>query len=246
MSRLLLGNDYIEYNKVEGDVGSVVFLHGFRADMEGRKPMMLENLCKEYGIGFMRFDYFGHGKSSGDFNACNISTWLQNAIDVIDNLTTGKQVIIGASLGGWLMLLLAMQIPDRIAGLLGIGSAPDFTEKLFWKHASEDVKNTLMETGVYYPENEEYPYTLNLIEDGRKHIVLDGPIDIDVPVRLLHGMKDDRVPYEFSIDVAKKLTSQDVHINIIKDSEHRMWEDDATIAIKRYMLELLGISNAVY
>lgn len=216
----------IAYNRRDGKGPGVVFLPGFRSDRQGTKALMLDEMCRQQGRTYLRFDYSGHGESSGEFRDGTVGQWVGDAIDAIDQLTAGPQVLVGSSMGGWIMLLAALARPDRIAGLVGIASAPDFTEDLMWGRASEDVKESLRSSGVYYEpsqyENGPVPITMNLIEEGRKHLLLDKPIALDCPAVLLHGMLDADVPWQTSLKIAERLAADDVVVTLIKDGGHRL------------------------
>ncbi len=248
---------FIAYHKLEGKQNhpGVVFLSGFMSDMTGTKATALENFCRERGYNFIRFDYFGHGQSSHKFTDCTISTWKQNVLDVLDNLTSGKQILIGSSMGGWLMLLVALERPMRIAALIGIASAPDFTEDLIWDKMTPTQQQGLLEHGVFNLKSDfsdnPYPVTKQLIEDGRKHLLLrekgeglvakgskkkkredknnslsfPSPFSLfpsSIPVRLIHGLKDIDVPSSISTRLAEKLASNDVQVNLVENGDHRM------------------------
>jgi pimeloyl-ACP methyl ester carboxylesterase len=205
---------------------TVVFLGGFKSDMTGGKAVALDALCNARGLGFLRFDYSGHGESSGDFLDGTISRWSGDALAVIDGLTTGPLILVGSSMGGWIMLLVALQRRQRIKGMIGIAAAPDFTEELIWRGLSGGDQHRLMTQGrLEQPSEystEPTVITRALIEDGRSHLLLHDAIDLDIPVRLLHGMADPDVPYRHSVRLAERLTSRDVRVNLIKDGDHRL------------------------
>jgi pimeloyl-ACP methyl ester carboxylesterase len=216
----------IAYHRLAGTRPGIVFLGGFRSDMTGTKALYLEEYCRRRGRAYIRFDYFGHGASSGDFAEGTIGRWCDDAVAVIDSLTEGKQVLVGSSMSGWVMLLAALARPERIAALAGIAGAPDFTEELLWTRLTPAQRCEIDERGrVVLPSDYDaagYLYTRALIEDGRKHLLLGKAIPIDVPVRLLHGMRDESVPWQLSLDLAERLTSRDVAVTLIKDGDHRL------------------------
>ncbi len=216
----------IAYHKIEGDAPGVIFLGGFKSDMTGTKATTLEAFCRDRGRAFLRFDYFGHGQSSGPFTDGTIGRWAADTLAVLDELTDGPQVLVGSSMGGWLMLLAALARPGRVAGLLGIAAAPDFTEKLMWQHFSPAVRAELEQDGIHYQpsdyEDGPYAITLALIEDGRRHQVLGRPIAVHCPVRLIHGMKDDAVPWEHAALLSEALLSEHVTLALIKNGDHRL------------------------
>ncbi len=204
----------------------IVFLGGFRSDMSGIKALFLENYCRSRGQTYVRFDYFGHGASSGDFAAGTIGRWREDAIAVIDSLTSGPQILIGSSMGGWIMLLAALARPERIAALVGVAGAPDFTEELLWPRLTPAQRAEIIERGAIVLPSEfdpaGYLYTRALIEDGRRHLLLGAPIALDRPVRLLHGMRDASVPWQLSLRLAGRLASRDVVVSLVKDGDHRL------------------------
>jgi pimeloyl-ACP methyl ester carboxylesterase len=210
-------------------VPAILFLGGFMSDMNGTKAIALEQFCKAKGYSYMRFDYFGHGQSTGTFTQGTIGTWKNNVLTMIDHLGNQPVIIVGSSMGAWLMFLAAQERKQKIAALIGIASAPDFTENLIWDLMNEDERQQLLENGLFEqhsPYNQNpYPISKTLIEEGRNHLILPSDIAISCPVRLLHGMKDDDVPYNLSISLVQKIQSQDVQLQLIKDSDHRMSSD---------------------
>ncbi len=206
----------------------LIFLGGFMSDMTGTKATALEAFARERGQAFVRFDYQGHGASSGDFADGTIGRWAEDAITVLDRVSEGPQILIGSSMGGWIMLLAALARPERVAGLVGVAAAPDFTEDLMWQRYPPEVRETLEREGVYHEPSdygeEPYTVTLCLIEEGRRHLLLRGPIALSCPVRLLQGMKDEAVPWETALRLAEALESRDVEVTLVKDAGHRLSE----------------------
>jgi len=235
----------IAYHKSRGKEPGVVFLGGFNSDMTGTKAMALEAHCRTTGRSFLRFDYFGHGRSSGDFTEGTIGRWAEDAVCAIDELTEGPQVLIGSSMGGWIMLLAALARPDRVAALIGIAAAPDFTEALMWHHWAPEIRERLKRDGrVEKPSDYgEAPYvvTLKLIEDGRDHLVLERPIAVHCPVRLIHGMRDTDVPWEHALAICEKLLSSHVTVTLVKDGDHRLSRDEDLARLRRILDETLEI-----
>ncbi|MGL9682096.1 MAG: alpha/beta hydrolase [Wolbachia sp.] len=216
---------YIAYRKLHGRRASIVFFGGFASNMNGTKATAIYKFCQENDVELVLFDYFGHGHSSGDFTDYTISDWQKNCTRVINELTSSKQIIIGSSMGGWLMLLTALQFPERIAALIGVSSAPDFTENLIFKQLSGKQKEELDSKGVvdFTSGRCEYKITMNLIEDGRKNLLLNKEIiDINSPVRLLHSINDKDVPYQTSLNLAERIKSTDVEMHLTKSAEHNM------------------------
>lgn len=204
----------------------VIFLSGFKSDMSGSKVTALEDFCRDRGQAFLCFDYFAHGQSEGTFTDGTIGRWRDDAVSVLDQLTTGPQILIGSSMGGWLMLLTALMRPNRIHALIGIAAAPDFTEDLILPELSGADRAKLQADGILARpsaySDDPYVITWQLIEEARQHLLLRQPIGLDCPVRLLHGMADPDVPYSVSIRLAECLTSRDVRIDLIKDGDHRL------------------------
>ena len=168
----------LAYRKTEGSSPGVVFLHGLRSDMTGQKARALENLCQSQGHAFVCFDLSGHGQSSEDFKECNITMWLEDVDAIFTSLTEGAQIIVGSSIGGWLMFLYTMRNPDKVCGLIGVSTAADFTHQL-WSGLSKDEQQQVKKNGVYKLQSpysdEPYDLTLQLILDGDKHSILDMP-----------------------------------------------------------------------
>ena len=221
----------------------MVFLGGFKSDMTGTKATALEAHCRDAGRAFLRFDYRGHGESSGRFEDGTIGAWTGDALAVLDQITEGPQVLVGSSMGGWIALACALARPARVAGVIGIAAAPDFTEELMWARFSPEARRALETTGVwrepseYDPEG--YPITLRLIEEARKHLLLTrSAIAIHVPVRLIHGMKDSSVPWSTAPRIATLLLSDDVRVKLIKDGDHRLSREQ-DLAILFYTLDEL-------
>ena len=194
--------------------------------MTGTKAQALDEFCYARGLGYLRFDYSGHGASGGNFLDGSISRWTADALAAIDSLTLGPLVLVGSSMGGWIMLLAALSRPERVAGLVGVAAAPDFTEELIWRGLSADARAQLLAAGKLEQPSEysaePYVITKTLIENGRKHLLLDRPIAISAPVRLLHGQADRDVPHGLSLRLAEQLATDDVAVTLIKDGDHRL------------------------
>jgi pimeloyl-ACP methyl ester carboxylesterase len=206
----------------------IIFLGGFNSDMNGTKAQNFAQYALEQDYDFIRFDYFGHGISSGKFEEGTIGQWLEDSLRVIDQLTDKPQILIGSSMGGWLMLLAALARPNKIAGLIGLATATDFTEDLIWeKFTTKQKEEILREKQIHFANefcSDPYLITLNLIEEARNHLMLDKPININIPVHLFHGMNDQDVPYQTSLKIAERLTGKDVDIHLIKNAGHRLSE----------------------
>lgn len=223
------GGETIAYHHSRGEGTSLIWLGGFMSDMEGSKVLTLEGWARQAGRPFTRFDYFGHGVSSGEFRAGTISRWRDDALKIVDEVTTGPLILVGSSMGGWIASLVALARPDRVAGIIFIAPAPDFTEKLMWADFPDEAKSAILEKGEWLSPSEyrydPYPITRGLIEDGRANCIMDGPIAISCPVRVLQGMRDPDVPWAHAVAFAELLTSDDVTITLIKDGDHRLSDD---------------------
>jgi pimeloyl-ACP methyl ester carboxylesterase len=198
--------------------------------MGGTKAGALAGYCRAKDRPYLRFDYLGHGASSGDFRAGTIGRWLADALAVIDRLTQGPQILVGSSMGCWIALLAALARPARLAGLVGIAGAEDFTEDLIWKRLDEEQRHRLLTEGeLSYDsayEADPVPFTRALIEEARQHLVLRGPIALACPVRLLHGMADPDVPYTTSLRLAQRLAGTEVVVELIEDGVHRLSREE--------------------
>ncbi len=217
----------IAYHKVPGKLPGIVFCTGYRSNMNGTKALAVESFCRTQGRAFVRFDYRGHGESSGAFEHLTLSDWIDDAATVIDELTAGPQILIGSSMGGWIMVRAALARPERIAGLVGIAAAPDFTEDLLWQWFPAAVKEAITRDGQWRgPDPGENGIltviTRALIDDGRANLVLRDTIPLDVPVRLLHGMQDREVPWTQSQKLLERLRSTDATLTLVKAGGHRM------------------------
>ena len=226
---------------------TVVFLPGFRSDMTGDKATALAAFCAERGQAMLRFDYSGHGASGGRFEDGTIGRWTDDALAVIDQLTEGPLVLVGSSMGGWIALLAALARPDRVAALIGIAAAADFTEALMWQAMTIEQRAALMRDGVLHRPSqygEPYPITRALIEDGRTRLLLHAPIVLDCPVRLLHGQDDPDVPWELALRIAEHVTGRDVQVILVKDGDHRLSRPQDLALLRRTLAPFLGQDGA--
>ena len=215
----------LAYRHTPGAGPLPVFLPGYMSDMTGTKAEALANWAAAHGRGCLRFDYSGCGASGGAFLAGSIGRWTADALAIIDHVAPGERVIpVGSSMGGWIALRLALALGDRVAGLVGIAAAPDFTD---WglqidaaDRAALDARGYVTRPTPYDPEG--YRYSRDFLEDAPRQRVLGGPIAIDAPVRLLHGQRDEAVPWRLSLDIAERLRSDAVQVTIVKDGDHRL------------------------
>jgi pimeloyl-ACP methyl ester carboxylesterase len=234
----------IAYHRRAGRAPGIVFLGGFMSDMTGTKAMRLDAFARGRGRAYLRFDYFAHGASFGDFAEATVGRWKEDALAVIDNLTAGPLILVGSSIGGWLMLLVALARPQRIAALVGIAAAPDATEALMWARFPPEVREQILREGAARRpsaySSEGYLFTRKLIEDGRRHLLMDAVIPITCPVRLLHGTADPDVPWQTSLALAEKLASTDVRVTLVKDGDHRLSSERDLALLERTIEEVLA------
>ncbi len=220
----------IAYDRTEGLGPGIVFLGGFKSDREGTKALALEAWARAQGRAFLRFDYSGHGSSSGNFLEGAIGDWFEDARAAILTLTDGPQVLVGSSLGGWISLLIARAFPERLAGLVTIAAAPDFTEDSMWAAFSEAQRRELAAQGrIELPSDysdEPYVITRRLIEDGRTHLVLRTPLDLPFPVRFLQGTADRDVPVAVALRLMEHVSGPDIRLTLVKGADHRFSTPD--------------------
>ena len=219
----------LAYFRLEGESPGLMFLGGFRSDMSGTKASALETHCRKVGRAYVRFDYGGHGESSGKFEEGTIGEWAGDALAVLDDVAQGPQVLVGSSMGAWMMLLAALARPGRVKGLVGLASGPDFTAGFKKHRLTEELKRELDERGyIMHPPNiweEPYPITRKLLDEGDDHLLLQGEIDVACPVRLIHGMRDETISWEVSLKLSNLLKSDDVRLTLVKDGGHRLSRD---------------------
>ena len=240
-----LETNKIAYKKSagQGDKKSpgLIWCGGLKSDMEGGKATTLHDWANREGHAYVRFDYFGHGESTGRFRDGTISRWATDTVQVIDELTEGPQILIGSSMGGWTSLMAAMARPERIKALLLIAPAPDFTEKLMWVGFNDEIRNTIMEEGIYLePSDYDEPYEISrtLILDGRENQILDNPLTFAGPVRILQGRLDTSVPWDYPHKIIEALTSEDVEMTLVKNGDHSLSTPDDLDRLIRVVKEL--------
>jgi len=229
---------------VAGNGPTFIWCGGLRSDMEGGKAIHLHNWAAAQGHGYIRFDYYGHGESSGDFEQGHIGRWSEDAVRIIDELTEGDVILVGSSMGGWASLLAATARPERVKALLLIAPAPDFTQKLMWPSFDAAIKHQIEQEGVYYepsPYGEPMPISKILIEESAKHQILDDPIAFDGPVRILQGMKDDPVPWQHALKIVEALDSKDVDLTFVKNGDHRLSEPQDLARLTGVAAELINV-----
>lgn len=232
----------IAYHRRAGRGPGVVFLGGFRSDMAGTKAMFLQDWAEQTGRAFLRFDYSGHGQSSGAFEDGCIGDWAEDAEAVLGGLTEGPQVLVGSSMGGWIALLLARRSPERIAALVGIAAAPDFTEDSIWAGLGNAARRVLMKEGqLSVPSGgAEAPHliTRRLIEDGRRHLVLRAPLALPFPVRLLQGSADTDVPVAVALRLLDHAQGGDIRLQVVKGADHRFSAPECLALLRRTVEEV--------
>lgn len=216
----------IAYRHLLGCEPGILFCSGFNSNMEGTKALALEQWCRDEGRQFTRFDYFGHGESSGLVEQGCIGRWRDDALAILDSVTSGPQLVVGSSMGGWIMLLLALARPARLSGLLGLAAAPDFTARLE-ASLTELQQRQLADLGYSdlpncYEDGEPYRIGGHLLEEGRAHLLLEDQIPVDLPVRLIQGQRDEDVPWQLALELADKLRTNDVEVLLVKDGDHRL------------------------
>jgi pimeloyl-ACP methyl ester carboxylesterase len=245
----------LAFRAVPGTHPTVVWLGGFHSDMTGTKAQVLADQAQATGGGYLRFDYFGHGESDGDFAKGTISRWREDVLAAIDELTEGPLVLVGSSMGGWLACLAAIARPERVKALVLVAPAPDFTEKLMIPALPPKALARIAEQGSWtrpsdYDED-GYPITRELLEDGARWSILPGPVPIDVPVRVLQGGADPDVPWTHALELANALTSDDVVFTLVKDGDHRLSRPQdlerlvAAVAEARFLVEAEGEGDLV-
>jgi pimeloyl-ACP methyl ester carboxylesterase len=221
---------------VRADPGSapgLFWLGGFKSDMAGTKAQAIASWAREHGRACVRFDYSGHGESGGDFARSTIGRWLEDAVAVFDRFCPGPHIVIGSSMGGWLALLMARELKKRaagahapIVGLVLIAPAVDFTEALMWSRLPADVRRTILDHGAWSQPSQyspqPYVITRELIEEGRKHLLLGGMIETGCPVRILQGVQDPDVPWDHVVELVSHLAQDDVVLTLVKDGDHRL------------------------
>jgi hypothetical protein len=219
--------EQIAWRSVGGAGPAVVWLGGFRSDMAGTKAQALADWAAASGRAYVRFDYLGHGESSGDFRTKGtVTRWREDALAVLDELVEGPAVLVGSSMGGWIACLAAMARPQRVQAMVLVAPAPDFTEKLMAPEIPPQGRAALAADGVWLRPSEygdPYPITRALLEDGRRWSILGSePVPIEAPVRILQGAADPDVPWRHALELAQAIKGQDVVFTLIKDGDHRL------------------------
>lgn len=219
------GQHPLAYRQHAGKTPGILFCGGFRSDMNSSKAAALLDWCRTHDVTFTRFDYYAHGETGGDFAEFTIGQAIHDATAILDQATTGDQIVVGSSMGAWIALAVALERRDRVRGLITIAAAPDFTEKLMFAQMTPDQRRALDDEGeVWVPSDygSDYPITRHFIHEARQHLMLDDIIGLDIPIHLFHGQEDPDVPWETTLQLAAKLMSDDVLTTLIKDGDHRL------------------------
>ncbi|WP_170372197.1 alpha/beta fold hydrolase [Ruegeria arenilitoris] len=233
----------LAYHKSEGAGPTVVFLGGLKSDMEGTKAVHLEDWTRARGQAYLRFDYSGHGESSGRFEEGCIGNWHEDTVAAVSALTEGPLIVVGSSMGGWQALLLARAMPERIAGMVTIAAAPDFTEDGYWSSFSDEQKQALETVGhVELPSDYMEPYiiTKRMIEDGRTRLVLRSPLNLPFPVRFLQGTADTAVSTETAVRLLDHASGPDMRLLLVKDADHRFSDGPCLGLIEDAVRDVMG------
>ena len=238
----------LAYHLMQGQGPGVVFLGGFKSDMEGTKALWLEEWAQRTGRAFLRFDYSGHGQSLGAFTDGCIGDWAADARAVIEAVTSGPQILVGSSMGGWIALLLAREMPQRVAGLVTIAAAPDFTEDSMWAGFDSAQRAALRDAGqVALPSDYGQPYviTRRLIEEGRENLVLRSPLDLPFPVRFLQGTADQDVDKSVALSLLDHAAGSDMRLTLVDGADHRFSDVDCLALIGASIDEVIARAGQV-
>lgn len=216
--------EFLAYRQIEGDGPVVIWVGGFRSDMDGTKAMALDDAAVENGWAYVRYDHFAHGVSSGDWKKAGIGRWREDCLALIDHLKR-PVILVGSSMGGWVSLLAAMARPEAVVGLVLVNPAQDFTERLMWPSLPDHVRQAIMRDGeatITDPGLGSYELTRHMFEEARNWLLLDGPIPIQAPTHILQGKLDESVPWQMQLRLLEQHQGGDVRLDIIKDGDHRL------------------------
>jgi pimeloyl-ACP methyl ester carboxylesterase len=236
-----------------GSAPGILWLGGFKSDMNGTKAAALDAWAAAQGRAMIRFDYSGHGESGGEFTDGTIGRWLEESIAVFEACCRGPQIVVGSSMGGWLALLLVRSLAQRavaratVSGLVLIAPAVDFTEELMWKRFPPDIKRSVEETGGWARPsaygNGPYLITRKLIQEGRSHLLLGGLIEPGCPVRILQGVKDPDVPWQHAVELVSRIARDDVVLTLVKDGDHRLSRPEDIERLLAALAEFEGLQS---
>ena len=232
----------LAYSFIKGTGPTVIFLGGFKSDMEGSKAIFLEKWAKKRKRSFLRFDYSGHGQSSGDFLNLGIGDWCNDAKQIIGLTENNGIILVGSSMGGWIALLLSRELGSRLKGLITIAAAPDFTEESMWKNFTEDQKKEVLNKGVLYlpsDYSEPYPITRYLIENGRQNLVLCEPLELTCPVRLMQGTEDTAVTRETALKLFDHINADDLSLFFKRGADHSFSDKGCLEILEKNLEDIL-------
>ena len=232
----------LAYSFIGGTGPTVIFLGGFKSDMEGSKAIFLEKWAKKRNRAFLRFDYSGHGQSSGNFLNLGIGDWCNDAKQIIGLTKNNGIILVGSSMGGWIALLLSRELGSRLKGLITIAAAPDFTEESMWKNFTEDQKKEVLNKGVLYlPSDygEPYPITRYLIENGRQNLVLREPLELHCPVRLMQGTEDTAVTRETALNLFDHINADDLSLFFKRGADHSFSDQGCLKILEKNLEDIL-------
>ena len=242
---LQIGAERLAWRRIAGAGPTVVWMGGFRSDMAGTKAQALADWALAKGRGFLRFDWFAHGESSGDFALGTITRWRLDALAAVDQLTAGPLVLVGSSMGGWIACLAALARPERIHALTLVAPAADFTDKLMGPSLPPQAHAAIARDGVWVARSPYdpagYPITRALLEDGRRWSILPGPVAIKAPVRVLQGGADQAVPWRHALALAEAITGDDVVFTLVRDGDHRLSRPQDLVRLVAALEEVIGM-----
>ena len=236
----------LAYHHHAGRGPCIVFLGGLKSDMEGTKALHLEAWARAQGRAFLRFDYSGHGQSSGTFEEGCIGDWAEDTNAILTHVVRGPVLPVGSSMGGWQALLLARAMPERVVGLVTVAAAPDFTEDGYWASFTEAQKQRLKEEGrIEIPSDYMEPYviTQRMIIDGREQLVLRSPLDLPFPVRCLQGTADTAVSTETAVRLLDHASGPDMRLLLVKDADHRFSDGPCLALIEEAVSDVLSLAE---
>ena len=232
----------LAYSFIRGTGPTVIFLGGFKSDMEGSKAIFLEKWAKKRNRSFLRFDYSGHGQSSGDFLNLGIGDWRNDAKQIIGLTENNGIILVGSSMGGWIALLLSRELGNRLKGLITIAAAPDFTEESMWKNFTKEQKKEVLNKGVLYLPSEygePYPITRYLIENGRQNLVLCEPLELTCPVRLMQGTEDTAVTRETALKLFDHINADDLSLFFKRGADHSFSDQGCLEILEKNLEDIL-------
>lgn len=241
----LKNGDRLSLRRISGKQPfEIVFMHGTLSDKNASKSLFLEDFCRRNDVGYTAFDFIGHGESSGKYTDGTIGIWFENALEIIDRVTVNPLILVGSSMGGWIALLAAKARPQRVKAVVGLAAAADFTVDV-WRSFSDGQKKELLEKGIIYTPNgwteEGDPWTKRLFDDAEQYLLLKGnnSLDIQCPLTLIHGAKDDCVPVETAFKIMNAAKTEKVKAVILKNSGHRLSEPNELLVLEQELLNLI-------